>query len=181
MTDKQNLFLSDKPNIFISTRTPGVGSAQKSGFSEQGGPFGALLAPWVQTVMQAELLAWKYFPGNILSFGPFPVLCFAEEWGLEWDRLCYSRVSWAFLPFPFTDPFAGYVFIVPLLTLVQAELFISWLYVTICMAAVSDVNSQPSAELKSARDVWCAVLMGHGCLEISDFYRTKGLSCAFRK
>lgn len=61
--------------------TPGLGSAQKSGFSEQGGPFGALLAPWVQTVMQAELLAWKYFPGNILSFRPFPVLCFAEELG----------------------------------------------------------------------------------------------------
>lgn len=148
--------------------TPGLCSAQKSGFSEQGEPFGALLAPWVQTVMQAELVAWKCFPGNILSFRPFPVLCFAEEWGLEWDGLCYSHASSAFLPFPFSDPFAGYVFIAPLLTLVQAQLFISCLYVTICVAVVSDVNPQPSAELKISS--WCLMCCVNGTRLFWDFW-----------
>jgi len=45
----------------------------------QGGGLGALSASWVQAVMQAKLVAWKYLAGKVLRLGPFPALCFAEE------------------------------------------------------------------------------------------------------
>lgn len=166
-------WVTDEPNVLISILQPSAGLC-----SEAGGPLGAVSAPRVQTIVQAELLAWKYLPGNVLRSRPFPVLCFAEEWGPTGGRLCSSHVSWALLPFPLADPFAGYVFIAPSLSSVQAELFISWLYVTRCVAVVSGVNPQPSAELKIG--LWCLMCRVNGTWLFWDFWLSQNQTLHLR-
>lgn len=170
--------MTDKPNIFISILQPRTRLCSEARLLGTRRTSWCPLGTWVQAVVQTELLVWKYHPGHVLSLGPFPVLCFAEEWGPAWDRLCSSHVSWALLPFPLADPFAGYVFIAPSLSPVQAELFISWLYVTRCVAVVSGVNPQPSAELKIS--LWRLMCRVNGTWLFWDFWLSQNQTLHLR-
>lgn len=128
------IWVTDKPNIFTSILQP---RTRFCTMRTSQCPLGTLgtdhHAGWVTGL---EISSWWCFEAQALSC---TVFCRNVGSSVR-QALFFSCELSSLLPLPFTDPFAGYVFIAPSLSSVQAELFISWLYVTRCMAVVSGVN-----------------------------------------